>query len=97
MLAAKMSDQRVPSGVITNGGDGQDARAERSEVVGGVGSAARNDVRFAMLEDQDRRLARDAGDFTVLEFIGNKIAQENDCFRIELLDALTEGEKVDGG
>src|SRR5258707_13947496 len=76
LLAAKMSDQRVPSGVIANGGDGEDARAERSEGVGGGGSAAPNDVRFAMLWDQDRRLARDAGDFTVPGFIGNKIAPE---------------------
>jgi len=30
-----------------------------------------------------------------LEFIGNEIAEEHDCFRSELLDALAEGEKVD--
>jgi hypothetical protein len=49
-----------------------------------------------MLEDQDRRFARDARDFAILEFIGHEITEENDGFRGELLDALTEGEKIDG-
>jgi hypothetical protein len=91
-----MSDQRLSRGVIANSRDGQDSGAERREVVGGVGSAARNNLSLAMFEDQNRRLARDARDFTVLEFIGNEITEENDRFRSELLDALAESEKVDG-
>jgi hypothetical protein len=90
-----MSDQRLTRGVIANRRDGQDSGAERREVVGGVGSATGNNLSLAMFEDQDRRLARDARDFAILEFIGNKITKENDRFRSELLDALAEGEKVD--
>ena len=86
-----MSDQRISGGIIAYSGDGQNARAERREVVGGVGSAAGNNLSFAMLEDQDGCFARDARDFAILEFIGHEITEENDSFRGELLDALAEG------
>jgi len=49
-----------------------------------------------VLEDQNRRLARDTRDFAILEFIGDEVADENDRFRGELLDALAKSEKVDG-
>src|SRR5712692_8034767 len=94
-LAAELSDKHVSSSVITDSGDGQNARAERREVIGSIGSSTRNNPSFAMFEDQDWGFARDARDFAVLEFIGHEIAKENDCFRAELFDALTEAEKVD--
>ena len=94
--ATKMSNQRVPRRVIANGGDGKNVRAERREVVGSIGSAAGNNLSLAMFEDQDRRFARDARDFAILKFIGDEIAEEHNGFRGELLDALAEGEQVDG-
>jgi len=90
-----VSDQRVSRGVIAHRRDGQDARTERREIIGGVGSAAGNNLSFAMFDDQDRRFARDARDFAILELIGHEITEENDRFRSEPLDALAEGEKVD--
>ncbi len=48
-----------------------------------------------MFEDQDWRFARDAGYFSVLKFISYEITEENDRFRVELLDALAQSEKVD--
>jgi hypothetical protein len=87
-LTAKMSDQRISRGIIANSADRQDSRAERREVVGSVGAAARHNLSFAMFEDQDRRFARDARDFAILEFIGDEITEENNRFRGELLDAL---------
>jgi hypothetical protein len=95
-LASEMSNQRVASGVIADSCYGQDARAERSEIVGGVGTAAWNNLSFAMFEDQDGGFAGDTGDFAELKFIGNEIAEENNSFRGELLDAFAKGEKVDG-
>ena len=95
-LAAEMSDQRLSRGIIADRGNRQDSGAERREVVGGVGSATGNNLSLAMLEDQDRRLARDTRDFAILEFIGDEVAEEKDSFRGELLDALAKGEKVDG-
>src|ERR1700674_2792845 len=95
-LAAEMSDQSIARSIIANRGNGQDARAERSEVVCSVGATAGNNLSFAMFEDQDRRFTRDARDFAVLEFIGHEIAKENNTFRGELLDALAEGEKIYG-
>jgi hypothetical protein len=91
-----MSDQRISRSVIANSADRQDSRAEGGEIIGCVGSAARQNLSFAMFEDQDRRLARDARDFAILEFIGDEITEENDRFGGELFDALAEGEKVDG-
>src|SRR5882762_9592451 len=96
-LAVELNDQRVSGEVIAHRCDRQDVRAERRKVVGSVGAASRNNFSFAMLEDQDRRFTRDARNFAILEFIGNEVAKENDGFAGELLDALAEGEKVDGG
>jgi hypothetical protein len=95
-LAAEMSDQRISCRVIAHSGDGQDPRAEGGEIIGGVGAAARNNLSFSMFEDQDRRFARNARDFTILEFVGDEITKENDSFRGELLDALAEGEEING-
>jgi len=87
-LAAEVSDQCISRGVISDRGDGQNAGAKRREVVGSVRSAARNDLGFAMFKDQNWGFARDAGDFSVLKFVGHKITKENNRFRIELLDTL---------
>jgi hypothetical protein len=95
-LAAEMSDQRVSRGVIADCRNGQDASTERGEIVCGVGAATRNNLSFAMFEDQDRCFARDTGDFAVLKLVGHEIAQKNNRFRMELLDALAEGEQIDG-
>ena len=55
--AAEIRNQRVSCGVITHGRNRKDARAERSKVVGSVGGTARNNLSFAMFEDQHRRFA----------------------------------------
>ena len=94
-LAAEMSDQRVPCGVITHRRNRQDARAERRNVVGSVGARARNNCSFAMFQDEHRSFTRNARDFSILEFVGHEIAEENNRFRGELLDTLAEDEKVD--
>src|SRR5260370_37407074 len=47
-LVAEMGNQSVSRGVIANSADGQDARTERREIIGGVGRAARHHPSFAM-------------------------------------------------
>jgi hypothetical protein len=49
-----------------------------------------------MFKDEDRCFARDAGDLSVLKFIGYEITKENDRFRSELLDALAKSKKING-
>ena len=80
-LAAEISDERISGWIVTDSADGKDAGAESRKIVGGVGAAARNEMRFAMAKDQDRRFARNARNFAKLKFIGDKIAKENDRFR----------------
>jgi hypothetical protein len=73
-----MRNQSIAGGIITHGGDGQDARAKRRQIVGSVCTAARDKLRFAVLQDQHRGFARDAGNFAKAKFIGNKIAEKDD-------------------
>ena len=93
--ATEMSDQRVSGGVIAHRSDGQDAGPERGEVVGSVGAAARNNVRFPMLEDEHWGFARNTRDFAILKFVRDEIAKEDNRFCVELFDALAKREKVD--
>ncbi|SRR5260370_34659736 len=54
---AKMSDQCFPRGVVAYRSHRMNARAKGSKIVSGVGAASRNESRFAVFEDQDRRFA----------------------------------------
>jgi hypothetical protein len=76
-----VGDQRFSRGVISHRRNGQNARTERREIIGGVGSTAGNNLSLAMFDDQDRRFARDTRDFAILELIGDEITEENDRLR----------------
>ena len=52
--------------------------AERGDVVGGVAGAAGNHLRRVVLEDQDRRLARDARHRAVDELVGDRDRQSRE-------------------
>jgi hypothetical protein len=91
-----MRDQRIAGRVVTHGGDGQNARAKRSQIVGGVGPATRDELCLAVFEDQDGRLTRDTGDFAKAKFVGNKIAEQDDSLRGELFDTFSKGKEIDG-
>ena len=57
---------------------GKHFHAQRSQVHDGVAAAAGNDGTFAMLQDEHRRLARDARNFAKNEFVGHQIGQHGD-------------------
>jgi len=89
-----MSDERIASGIVTYGGDGQDARAKRRQIVGSVGAAARDKLRFSMLQDQNGGFARERGDFAKAKFVGNKNRRAGRRSSTELLDTFGESKKV---
>jgi hypothetical protein len=95
-FAAEIVDQRVARGIVADGADGEHPRAEGGKIVGSIGATAGNELRFAMAKNQDGRFARDARNFAELEFVGNKIAEENDGFRREFIDVVGEGHEIDG-
>jgi len=96
MHATEMSDESIARRVIPHDGDGQDTRAKRGKIVGSICAAARNELRFAMFENQDWSFARDARNLSVLKFIGNEIPEENDGFGRKLLDAFSKSGEIDG-
>ncbi len=96
-FATEIFDERVTLGVLANGGDGKRACSQVGEVVRGVGASARDDLRLAVAQNQNRRLARDAGNVSELKFVGNKIAEQHDRLRGKFLDAFRKGEQVHGG
>ena len=85
-----MGDERIAGRVIAHSANGQDPRAKRRQIVGSVGPAAWNKLRFAVLQDQHGGFARDAGDFAEPKFIGNEITEQNDGLRGKLLDTFGE-------
>jgi hypothetical protein len=87
-LVSEVLDKSFAGKIIADRADGQDSCAESREIVGRVGAAAGSEMRFAMAENQDRRFARNTRNFAELIFISDKIAEEDDGFRRELLDVV---------
>ncbi len=86
----------VARGVIPHDGDRQDTRAKRGKIVGGICAAARNELRFAMFENQDRSFTRDTRNLSVLKLISNEIPEKNDGPGRKLLDTLSKSGEIDG-
>jgi len=89
-------EQAVTGFILADGGDGNYFGAESSEIVGGVGATAGDDLRFAVLEDEDGGFAGDASDVAELEGVGNEIAEDDDGFGGETLDVFGEGDEIHG-
>ena len=96
-LGVEEAEKALAGVIVADGGDGKNLGAKSGEIIGSVCSAARDDLRFAMLQDEDRGLARDASDVADLEGVGNEIAEDNDGFGGEAFDVFGEGKKIDGG
>ena len=62
------------------------AAAERGDVVGRVAGAAGHHLRRVVLEDQHRRLARDARDLAVDELVGDEVADDEHAAAREAVD-----------
>ncbi len=90
VLVTERFDQQAAWLVIANYTDGQDIDIEGGQIAHGIRAAAWNQRSLAVLQDQDRSFARDTGDFTVDEFVGNQVAQNCDRSFGERLDDLLE-------
>ena len=69
-------DQLESFGIIAHNADWQRHAPERVQVVHGVCSAAGNELRLALIQDQHRGFARDARNFAVDEDIRDEVSQE---------------------
>ena len=56
VAVAESVDETIAGIIVADGGDGDDLGTERGEIVGGIGAAAGNDLRFTMAEDQNGEL-----------------------------------------
>ena len=66
---------------------GEQRRAAHGrDVVRGIARAARHHLRRVVLENQHRRLARHAGDASVDELVGNRIADDRDAASGQCVD-----------
>ena len=93
---AEEFEEAVAGLIFADGGDGNHLGAESSEIICGVGAAARDDLGFAMLKDEDWGFAGDAGDVAELEGVGNEIAEDDDSFCGEALDIIGERDEIHG-
>jgi len=96
-LAAEASDKGISGSIMADCGHGQDARAERRQIIRGVCAAARKKLGLAVTKNQNRSFAGDPGNLTKLKFVGDEIAEDNDGLGGKLFDAVSERKKVDGG
>jgi hypothetical protein len=78
MLLAKGLEEETPGFVIAHDADGQDVNAQIGEIADGVSATSRNDRALTVPEYQNRGFPRDAGDFTIHEFICDQITENRD-------------------
>jgi hypothetical protein len=78
-------------------GYGQDARAERRQIVRRVCTAARKKLGLAVTKNQNRSFAGNPRNLSKLKFVGDEIAEDNDGLGGKLFHAVSERKKVDGG
>ena len=96
--AAPHDVEQPPPGLVTAGDANRGRRtAERRHVAGGIPGAAGNDVRRVVVEDEDRRLARDARQLAVDELVDDEIPEDGDARPGELVDELQESAWVNDG
>ena len=81
-------DQGIAIGIVANDGDRHDLGTQVGNVVGGVGSATRHELRFTMTKNEYGSFSRDAGYFTEFENVGDEVTQDDDGLRRKLLDIL---------
>ena len=88
---ARQRREQAPAGFVAAGEtDERRAAAEACGVVRGVPRAARQHLGRVVLEDQDRRLARDARDAAVDELVGEQIAENDDRGVGEAVDEVKQ-------
>src|SRR5215472_2037527 len=91
---AEILEEGIAHRIIPDNGNRQHLCAKGCKIVGGVGPSSRNHLRLAMLQDQNRGFARDAGDVAVTKFVGHEITQENNRLSGEFLHTLGKVAKV---
>ena len=84
--AVKAGEQPAAFGIGADEPGEARAAAERGDVVGGVAGAAGHHLRRVVLQDEDRRLARDAGDLAVDELVGDEVADDEHAAAREAVD-----------
>jgi hypothetical protein len=77
----EIGDEGISGWIVPDGTDRHDARAKSGNIVGGIGAASWNEMRFAVAQNQDGRFARDPRNLSELKLISNKITKENHCLR----------------
>ena len=93
---AKGAEQQASRLVVAHHAHRQHGDAQRGQVVNRVATAAGNHGALAVLEDQHRRFARDAGDFAVDEFVGHQIGDHRDGEAREGVHDLAQALELSG-
>ena len=86
LVLAEDLDEGAAGFVVAHHADGQGGDAEGGEVHDGVGSAAGNQGALAMLEDEHRGFAGDAGDLAGDELVGDEVGHDEHAEVGERLD-----------
>ena len=82
----KIFQQLLPFGIVADNSDRDRTCAERPQIVNRVSATARNNLCFAMIQNQDRSFSRNTGNLAVNENIGDEIAEDDDALALEPID-----------
>ena len=86
--------QQPPAGLVAAGDThGHRSTAERRHVARRVPGSAGNDLGRVVVENEDRRLARDARQLAIDEFVDDEIAEDGDACLVERVD---QGQETSG-
>ena len=93
-LFAEVAEQRFARFVVADDTHGDDPRPQVRQVIHSVRTTPGRHLLLALFQDQHRRFARDAGDFTVDGLIGHQVAQHHHFLAAESVQNGEQGTTV---
>jgi hypothetical protein len=89
----EQAQQLVARRVAADHADRNHPRAQRVDVVGGVGGAAQQHLALGEAQDEHRRLAGDADRLAEQVLVGDQIADHHDRATAKPVDALAQASR----
>ena len=89
--------EQTPAGLVAAGHAHRNRRAaECRDIARRIAGAAGDDVRRVVVEDEDGRLPRDAGELAVDEFVDDEVAENRDSQIGKAVDERQQAAGIDG-
>src|SRR5215813_10279616 len=86
----KVSKELLPLCIVAYHTNWDRRCAKRPKIVDRIGASSGNDLSFTVIENEDRRFARNPGNFAIDKYVCDEIANHYDALGFESLDNVVK-------